>query len=379
MTTYAHITGWGKYVPKVVLTNDDLAGMVDTGDEWIVAHTGIKERRISTGEETVVYMSAQAARDALGVAGRTPDDLDLIIVSTSSPDRQLPGAAPILQAMLGATKAAAFDMRSGCSGFVYAMSVARQFISCGTYRCILIVGAEVVSRNLDWTDRRTCVLFGDGAGAAIVEARDAPGGVLFTALGSQGKDYEALTVKAGGSAYPMCPLTWERKYHTIELDGRKTATFAVRTLLRRANQAVAGAGLAWDDIALFIPHQANIRLIELASERLEFPMERMFVNVDRYANMSTASIPVALAEAAEQGRIKPGDHVLLLAFGAGLAWATAIIQWGGSGLDAPGVSGLRRALLRARRAISSFLLDVRLWLYEMSRRIRQWRRRKRRK
>ena len=378
MSINAHIIGWGKYVPRVVLTNDDLAKMVDTSNEWIVSHTGIKERHIATGEETSVYMAAQAARDALARAGRSADDLDLIIVSTSSPDRQLPGASFILQAMLGATKAAAFDMRSGCSGFIYAMSVARHFIGMGTYRCVLLVGTEVVSRNLDWQDRRTCVLFGDGAGAAILEASDAPGGVLFTALGSQGKDYEALTVKCGGSAYPMCPLTFERKWHTIELDGRKTATFAVRTLLRRANQAVTGAGLTWDDIALFIPHQANVRLIELASEKLGVPMERMYVNVDRYANMSTASIPVALAEAADQGRIKPGDYVLLLAFGAGLAWATAVIRWGTSALDVPGLPGWKRVLRRMRQAVSSTFLNMRLWFFEVSRRLKQRKPRKRR-
>jgi len=212
-----------------------------------------------------------------------------------------------------------------------------------------------------------------------MEASDSAGGLRFTALGSQGRDYEALTVKAGGSAYPMCPVTLQRKYHLIELDGRKTAAFAVRTLLRRANQAVVGAGLTWDDIELFIPHQANLRLIELASQKLNVPMERIFVNVDRYANMSTASIPVALTEAADQGRLKQGDHVLLLAFGAGLAWAAAIIEWGTSALDAPGTSRLRRAFLRVRQAISSALLDARLWLYELSRRLKHRRRRRMRR
>jgi len=350
--------------------------MVDTSDEWIVSHTGIRERRIAVGEETTVYMSFHAARDALALAGRGPKDLDLIIVSTSSPDRQLPGASPMLQGMLGATNAAAFDLRSGCSGFIYSMAVARQFILSGTYRCILVVGAEVVSRNLDWQDRRTCVLFGDGAGAVVMEASETPGGVIFTAMGSQGKDYEALTVKGGGSAYPMCPLTIERKWHTVELDGRKTAMFAVRTLLRRANQAVAGAELTWDDIELFIPHQANLRLIEMASEKLGVPMERIFVNVDRYANMSTASIPVALAEAAEEGRIHPGDHVLLLAFGAGLAWATAVIQWGGEGLQVERGSAWQRAWRKARQRMTGLMLDARLALYEAQQRARRARKKR---
>jgi 3-oxoacyl-[acyl-carrier-protein] synthase-3 len=377
LTRYAYITGWGKYIPKVVLTNDDLAEIVDTSDAWITEHTGIKERHMATGEETVAYMSARAARDALAIAGRGPDDLDLIIVSTSSPDRQLPGASFVLQAMLGATRAAAFDLRSGCSGFIYSLAVAQQFIASGTYRCVLVVGAEVVLKNVNWRDRRTCVLFGDGAGAVLLEAGEAPGGILFTGLGAQGRDYQALTVKAGGSEYPMCPLTLERHYHTIELDGRKTADFAVRTLLRRPAEAVASAGLTWDDIELFIPHQANLRLIELASARLGIPMERVFVNVDRYANMSTASIAVALAEAAEQGRLKAGDHVLLTGFGAGLAWATAVIRWGmpAEGRLEPGRQGvlgsLGRAWRRFRDKVRRAMVNLSLWSWGLRSRLRR--------
>ncbi|MGI5915578.1 MAG: beta-ketoacyl-ACP synthase III [Anaerolineae bacterium] len=376
MTRYAHITGWGKYLPRVVLTNDDMAQIVDTSDEWIVEHTGIRRRHIATGDETVVSMALEAAQEALATAGRSPDDLDLIIVSTSSPDRQLPGAAPILQARLGASNSAAFDMRSGCAGFIYALSIARQFIVGGNYRCVLVVGAEVVSRNLDWSDRRTCVLFGDGAGAAILEAGESPGGVIHTALGTQGQDYDALTVKTGGSEYPMCPVSVERKWNTIEMDGRRTAMFAVRTLLRRANQAVTDAGLTWDDIDLFIPHQANVRLIEMASERLNVPMERIFVNVDRYANMSTASVPVALAEAAQQGRIRDGQHVLLLAFGAGLSWATAVIRWGTGEGESPATYRQRRSIARTRQRLANSLLGARLALFGWTSRIRQ-RRRKR--
>jgi 3-oxoacyl-[acyl-carrier-protein] synthase-3 len=379
LSRYAYVTGWGKYIPKVVLTNDDLAEIVDTSDAWIVEHTGIKERHVATGEETVAYMSARAARDALAMAGRSPDDLDLIIVSTSSPDRQLPGASFIVQAMLGAARAAAFDLRSGCSGFIASLAVARQFIGSGTYHCVLVVGAEVVLKNVNWKDRRTCVLFGDGAGAVVLEGGDAPGGILFTAMGAQGKDYQALTVKAGGSEYSMCPVTTERGYHTIELDGRKTADFAVRTLLRRPAEAVSRAGLTLDDIELFIPHQANLRLIELASERLGIPMERIFVNVDRYANMSTASIAVALTEAAEGGRLKAGDHVLLTGFGAGLAWATAVIRWGtpaeAQGLPtATGWLGrLRQAWLRLCARSKRASLDLSLWSYELRTRLKRWR------
>jgi 3-oxoacyl-[acyl-carrier-protein] synthase-3 len=367
LNPYAHITGWGKYIPPTVLTNADLAELVDTSDQWIVEHTGIRERHIAVGEETVVTMSAQAARQALSVAGRTADDLDLIIVSTSSPDRQLPGAAPMLQAALGASRAAAFDLRSGCSGFLYALAVARQFIACGTYRCILVVGAEIVSRNTNWQDRRTCVLFGDGAGAVVVEANEAPGGILHTAMGTQGKDYDALTVKAGGSEYPMCAATYARRWNTIELDGQRTASFAVRTLLRQSTQAVTNAGLAWPDIELFIPHQANLRLIELAAEKLGLSLERVFVNVDRYANLSAASVAVALCEAAEQGRLHPGDHVLLVAFGAGLSWAAVVVQWGAAAAGS-GPSRWRRFGQRLRQRFAGWLLGFRLALYELARR-----------
>ncbi|NLG49940.1 MAG: ketoacyl-ACP synthase III [Chloroflexi bacterium] len=365
---YTHITGWGKYIPPTVLTNDDLATIVDTSDEWIVSHTGIKERHIAIGDETTCTMAAQAARDALAVAGLTPQDLDLIIVSASTPDRQLPGAAFVVQGLLGADNAAAFDLRSGCSGFLYSLSTASQFIRNGVYRRALVVGAEVVSRNLNWGDRRTCCLFGDGAGAVVLEASENPGGLLYTGLGAQGKDFEALTVKSGGSQYPMCPVTVERHWHTVELDGQRTASFAIRTLLRRSNEAVTNAGLTWDDIELFIPHQANVRLIEATSQKLGVPAERTFVNVDRYANMSTASLAVALAEAAEQGRIKPGDHVLLVAFGAGLAWATAIIQWGAAATQQQ--SGSRRPWRRARARLTTLALQARLALYDLSSRLR---------
>ncbi|NLG26487.1 MAG: ketoacyl-ACP synthase III [Chloroflexi bacterium] len=359
---YAHITGWGKYLPPTVLTNHDLAEIVDTSDEWIVEHTGIRERRIAAVGDTTASMATAAAQQALERAGLAATDLELIIVSTSSPDRQLPGAAPIVQSMLGAEQAPAFDLRSGCSGFVFGLSVARQYILSGSYRRVLVVGSEIVSRFLNWSDRRTCVLFGDGAGAAVLEGRDTPGGVLFTAMGTQGSSYEALTVKACGSEYPLCPLTMERHWHSIELDGQATARFAIRTLLKHTGEAVSGAGLTWDDIGLFIPHQANLRLIESVAGKLNYPMERVFVNVDRYANMSTAAVPVALCEALEQGRIGPGDNVLLTAFGAGLSWATAVIQWGGA--EQQKRRSLARSLAQARQRGHLALVNARLALFE---------------
>ena len=328
MEKYAYITGWGKYLPKTVLTNDDLAKIVDTSDEWISSHTGIRERRIAGPEESVASMSVAAARDALDRAGLRGSDLDLIIMATSSPDYQLPGAAGIVQDQLGANKAAAFDLRSGCSGFVYGLSVASQFIATGTYERILVVGAEVISQAVDWSDRRTCVLFGDGAGCAILEARDEPGGIACIQMGTKGSAYDALYVPAAGSLYPLCPKTWTERRHFIRMDGQKLGRFAVRTMLKASRDAVRTSGLSWSEVDLFIPHQANRRLIEFSARKLRFPMEKVFLNLDRYANMSTASIPVALCEAAEQGRLKDGDHVLLVGFGSGLSWATAVIQWG---------------------------------------------------
>jgi 3-oxoacyl-[acyl-carrier-protein] synthase-3 len=234
----------------------------------------------------------------------------------------------MLQDRLGANKAAAFDLRSGCTGFIYGLSVASQFISSGMYQRVLVVGAEVITPFVDWNDRRTCVLFGDGAGCAVLEARDEPGGIGLIRLGSKGSNWDSLYVVGAGSAYPLCPATWTERRHCLQMDGQTLGRFAVRTMLRRTRETIRASGLSWSDVDLLIPHQANLRLIEFAVKKLRFPMDKVFVNVDRYANMSTASIPVALCEAAEQGRLKDGDRVMLVGFGSGLTWATALIQWG---------------------------------------------------
>jgi len=325
---YAQITGWGKYIPRWTLTNDDLAQIVDTSDEWITSHTGIRERHVASSEETVAFMAVEAARIALKRAGLSPSNLDLIIVATSSPDYQLPGAAGIVQDRLGAHRAAAFDLRSGCSGFVYGLAVASQFIAGGVYQNALVIGAEVISQYIDWSDRRMCVLFGDGAGAAVLEATDMPCGIISFQLGCKGSAHDALYVPGGGSVHPLCPETWRRGWHHIRMDGHRVARFAVRTMIRSTKEALRQSGLSWSDIDLFIPHQSNLRLIEYTAKKLRIPREKIFVNLDRYANMSTASIPVALCEAAEQGRLHDGDNVLLVGFGAGLSWATAVIHWG---------------------------------------------------
>ncbi|MBM4431646.1 MAG: ketoacyl-ACP synthase III [Chloroflexi bacterium] len=328
MTKYAEIVGWGKYLPSKVVTNDDLAKTVDTSDEWIVSHTGIRERRIVGAGETTVSMAVAAARSALLLAELQPTDIDLIIVSTYSPDYHLPGAAPMVQAQLGATRAAAFDLRAGCPGFVYGLAVGSQFIASGTFRRVLVIGAEIVSHFVNWQDRRTCVLFGDGAGAIVLEASDQPTGVLSFSMGTQGADHDALTYRAAGSVYPVTDQPFEESIRYLQMDGRRVLSFAMRQVGPAIYRELSRNGLSKEDIALVIPQQSNQRFIEWISTKLGFPMEKVFVNVDRYANTSSASIAVALCEAFEEGRIKDGDNVLLVSFGAGLNWAASVVRYG---------------------------------------------------
>ena len=328
LSKYAALVGWGKYLPSKVVTNADIAKNVDTSDEWIVSHTGIRERRVAGPGETSVSMSVAAARDALAVAGLKPADLDLIIVSTYTPDYHLPGAAPMVQKDLGATRAAAFDLRAGCPGFVYGLSIASQFIASGTYRRVLVIAAELVSQFINWQDRRTCALFGDGAGAVVLEASEQPTGVLSFAMGTQGADYDALMFRAAGSRHPITDQPFEEELRSLQMDGRRILSFAARNTAATVYKELARNGMSTDDIALVIPQQSNLRFMEWISRRLGFPMEKIFVNVDRYANTSSASIAIALCEAFEQGRVHDGDHILLLSFGAGLNWASAVLRYG---------------------------------------------------
>lgn len=328
MTKYAGIVGWGKYLPPKVVTNDDLAKIVNTSDEWIASHTGIRERRVVEPGATTVPMAVTAAREALAVAGLHPTELDLIIVSTYSPDYHLPGAAPMVQHQLGATRAAAFDLRAGCPGFLYGMAVGSQFIANGVYRRVLVIGAEIISYFVDWSDRRTCVLFGDGAGAVVLESTDQPTGVLSFALGTEGAEYESLIHYVAGTKYPPNDEPFARSLRYLHMDGQRILRFAVRTVGPAVHRALAKSGLSKDDIDLVIPQQSNLRFIEWICKNLGFPLERVFINVDRYANMSSASIAVALCEAFEQGRIQKGDHILLVSFGAGLSWASTVVRYG---------------------------------------------------
>jgi 3-oxoacyl-[acyl-carrier-protein] synthase-3 len=328
LTKYAEIVGWGKYLPSRVVTNDDIAKNVDTSDEWIVSHTGIRERRVAGPGETSVSMSVAAARDALTIAELKPTDLDLIIVSTYTPDYHLPGAAPMVQKELGATRAAAFDLRAGCPGFVYGLSIGSQFIASGTYQRVLVIAAELVSQFINWRDRRTCALFGDGAGAVVLEASERRTGVLSFAMGTQGADYDALMFRAAGSRHPITDQPFDEDLRSLQMDGRRILNFAMRTVAPTVYKELAKNAMSKDDIALVIPQQSNLRFIEWISNKLGFPMEKVFVNVDRYANTSSASVAIALCEAFEQGRVQDGDHILLLSFGAGLNWASAVVRCG---------------------------------------------------
>lgn len=324
---YARITGWGKYVPARRLTNYDLEQMVDTSDEWITTRTGIRERRIAAPDETTVSMAAEASRKALERAGVRAEDLDLIILATSSPDHLCPSSASILQDRLGARHAGAFDLMAGCTGWVYGLVAATQFIQTGAYNRILVVGAEKLSAAIDWTDRETCVLFGDGAGAVVLEPSMSPTGVLAFELGSDGSDWDALVYPGGGCAKPFSQEVLDNRENYLRMDGRRVFKFATRTMSRTVQNVIRRSGLPFDDIDFIVPHQANARIIDLAVRRLKVDPAKVMVNLDRYGNTSAASIPIALAEAVEQGKVKEGDHIVLVGFGAGLTWASAVVHW----------------------------------------------------
>ena len=323
---YGRLTGWGKAVPDQVLTNADLEKMVDTSDEWIVTRTGIRERRIAPEGVNTSTLAVQASKAALDKAGLIAADLDLIIVASSSPDNLLPAVSSQIQHQLGAN-CGAFTLAAGCTGFVYALVTAQQFIATGAYRTILVIGAEVISRNVDWTDRNTCVLFGDGAGAVILQACDEPTGVLSFELGSAGEGAEHLMLPLG-IAHPPTPEALGKKYQYIHMNGREVFKFATRILARSAAETIGRSGLSIHDIDLMIPHQANARIIELAARQMGLPMEKVFVNIDKYGNTSAASIPLALTEAVEEGRVNEGDKLVLVGFGAGLTWASVVVQFG---------------------------------------------------
>ncbi|MFZ5853476.1 MAG: beta-ketoacyl-ACP synthase III [Chloroflexota bacterium] len=323
----AHITGWGRYAPAQILTNADLEKMVDTSDEWIRTRTGIRERRVAAAHETTASMAAVAARRAIAVAGIDPDQIDLILVATLTPDYWMPSTAALVKEAVGNSRAAAMDVAAACSGFIYAVSVAQAYIASGMARHVLVVGAELLTRFLDYSDRNTCILFGDGAGAIVMSASDEPGGALGIELTTEPSGAYMIWLPAGGSKAPASPKTVARGEHFIRMEGRETYRFATRTLATTALAAIERAGLTPAEISLIIPHQANIRIIEAVAKGLGLPMERMFVNVDRYGNTSAASVPIALAEAVDTGRVQVGDRIVLVAFGAGFTSGAVTIEW----------------------------------------------------
>ncbi len=328
MKTCAQVTGWGKGLPQHILTNDDLAQRVDTSDEWIRTRTGIAARRIADARESTATLAIRAARHALSVAGLAPAKLDLIIVATATPEYTFPSTACLVQDALGAAHAAAFDLSAGCSGFVYALGLAAQTIQAGAQRNVLVIGAETLSRIVDWKDRSTCVLFGDGAGAVVLQATEGEGGVLASVLGADGSGGDLLILPGGGSRKPASSTSYANGEHFIHMDGREVYRFATRIMARAAREALSAAGLRLADVALFIPHQANIRIIQSAARELNLPPERVYVNLQRYGNTSAASIPIAICEAVEEGRLQPGDNVVLVGFGAGLTWGAVVVRWG---------------------------------------------------
>jgi 3-oxoacyl-[acyl-carrier-protein] synthase-3 len=325
------IIGTGSYLPEKVLTNDDLSKIVDTSDEWITTRTGIKERHIAADDQATSDLAAEAARRAMTAAGVTPEEIDLIVVATVTPDMFFPSTACFVQRKIGATNAVCFDISAACSGFLYALQVARHFLNAGSRTTALVIGAEKLSSLVNWEDRNTCVLFGDGAGAVVIRAvdagTDAPGRVLSTVMGSDGTLSDLLKVPGGGSALPITPENAASRPNTIHMEGRETFKHAVTRMCQASEQALEMAGLTKADIAMVIPHQANARIITAIADRLGLPEEKTFVNVDKYGNTSAATIPVALDEAHRQGRIKRGDIVLLVAFGGGFTWASSVLRW----------------------------------------------------
>ncbi len=363
MERYAHIVGWGMAVPERILTNAELARTVDTSDEWIVSHTGIRQRHVADSRETTASLAIEAARNALEVADISPRQIDLVIVATSTPEHVFPSTACLVQDALGAINAGAYDLSAACSGFIYALSQASNAIRCGAAQNVVVIGAETMSRIVNWKDRGTCILFGDGAGAFVLQGSAQPGGVLSSFIRSDGSGAHSLEVPAGGSRMPATFDTVRDNLHTIKMDGKEVYRFATRVMVSAAREVVQCAGLTMDDIALVVPHQANGRIIASAARSLGLSEDRFMVNLDRYGNTSTASIPIAVCEAVEQGRVRPNDHLVLVGFGGGLTWGASVVQWNVT--PKPEVSGWHRlsrqtvyGLSRVRSAVRRGLRRV---------------------
>jgi 3-oxoacyl-[acyl-carrier-protein] synthase III len=359
---YAHIVGWGCYLPDRILTNEEIARLVDTTDEWIRSRTGIHQRHIADETETTATLAFEAAARALDVANMHPSQVDLIIVATSTPEFMFPSTACRVQDYLGATRAGAFDMGAACSGFVYALDMAAQAIATGSVRNALVIGAETMSRVLDWQDRSTCILFGDGAGAVVLKGSNVPGGVLASLLRADGSGGDLLSLPTlyHNPVPTLGPEYYEngRQRNTIEMHGRQVYRFATDVVAASVKEVLVKAGLTVEQVALIVPHQANERIIESAAKRLKIPPERFYLNVDRRGNTSAASIPIALCEAIGEGRLKPNDNVVLVGFGGGLTWAALALKWD---VTPPEMRRLEKEWRRGRYIYARLRSRVKRW------------------
>ncbi len=323
---YAHIIGWGMEVPSQVLSNTDLEAIVETNDEWIIARTGIKERRIADQRETTTSLATRAAQKALAIADVLPSEIDLVVVATATPEHMFPSTASLVQDYLGATNAGAFDLSAACSGFVYGLDMAAGKIQTGAINTAVVIGAETLSRVLDWSDRGTCILFGDGAGAVVLRGSDTPGGILSSVLGSDGSGWDLLTLPTNGSRDTYLQ-DGKHQMHRIYMDGRGVYRFATKVVGESVRDALTQIDMEPNDLALVIPHQANQRITDYAAKSLKLPDEKVYSNIARYGNTSAATIPIALADAVDEGRIKAGDIIAFVGFGGGLSWASMIVEW----------------------------------------------------
>ncbi len=359
MTKYAHITGWGFHVPEKILTNEELSAMMDTSDEWIQERSGIKTRRIAGKDDTSASLGAEAALNALKVAQIHPREIDLVIVSTSSPEHIFPATASIIQNKIGAINAGAFDISAACTGFIFALNMATQAIRSGSINSAIVIGTETMSRIIDWQDRGTCFLFGDGAGAFVLQSSEKPGGVISSVMRSDGSGADLLSLPAGGSAMPASAETVAQGLHFIQMNGREVFRFATRVMAKASQEAIEKAGLTTEEISLFIPHQANKRIIEAAARGLKLPIERFAINVDKYGNTSTASIPIATVEAFENGKITRGDKLVMVGFGSGLTWGALSLIWTGPfELEKPVRFGFLSIIVRIRSFLKKFIRRI---------------------
>jgi len=360
----AHITGWGMSAPEGILTNDDISKIVETNDQWIRERTGIHQRHIARDDQFPSTLAVEAAVKALTVANLRPTDVDLIICATSSPEYIFPATACLVQDQLGASKAGAFDLSAACTGFIYALNMGAQSIRSGSIKSALIIGTETLSRFINWKDRSTCILFGDGDGAFVLQGSDQPGGVLSAIMHSDGSGGDLLTIQAGGSRYPATDATIHEGKHFIQMDGNEVFRFATRVMASATREALDAANLKLEDVRWIIPHQANIRIIQAAARGLKLPMDRFIVNLENYGNTSTASIPMAMVEAIEKGQIEKGDKLVMVGFGAGLTWGALAAEWTGPIPSKKHVSASQyRRFARLRSSVRRFLRFVEGLLY----------------